>query len=86
MTSGLLLRLCNRKKTFLFLIQDICYGYSKHMLKISSKIKENIYNFTLKIFVYLNLCNMNNLASNLVSQIWNLTSMDYEWFGMSQNI
>ena len=55
-----------QKNTFLFLIQNICSGYSKephqydgsfdhpkHMLKHMAK--KNNYNFTLKIFVYLNL-------------------------------
>ena len=58
----------NRKLNYLFLNQNICFGYSKelpksdgsfehpkHMLKIKGKKK--IYNFMLKYFVYLNLFN-----------------------------
>ena len=52
----LYLRVCTKKIVFLFLIQNICCGYSKEpKTYLQTDGLENIYNFTLKNFVYLNL-------------------------------
>ena len=59
--------MCNRKIIFLFLNQNICCGYSKEpsqwdgffwvpITYAKNYGLENIYNFTMKIFVNLNLC------------------------------
>ena len=51
---------CQKEKNiFLFLKQNICCGYSNELSLNERYVKNNdeesIYNFTLKMFVYLNL-------------------------------
>ena len=64
--TGLEIRVCNQKLIFYILNQNICCGYSKepsywdssfeHLKTIGKTTGlENIYNFTLKIFAYLDL-------------------------------
>ena len=64
--TGLYSRVRTKNIIFLFLNQNMCYGYSKepsqwdgsfeHAKHVKTDRYENIYNFTLKKFAYLNLC------------------------------
>ena len=57
-----------RNITFLFLNRNICCGYSKEPSRYAKIYRqENIYNYTLNIFVHLNQCysEIDNLLGQL---------------------
>ena len=64
--SGLQLRVRNKNLIFLFLNQNICCGTWAPKTHVKTDGQENIYIFTLKIFVYLNLCLLSKFFPSLI--------------------